>query len=135
MQLTIALPAGTTPAQAEARAEQFGREAQAMGGCGNAQATATRLGAELLSNDQAVARQLPTSLQQMLLGLSVGQATPAFGSQERISVLVLCGRDDPPPVSAPNPETIEREMTERRVAARAQRYLRDLRRDAVIDYR
>ncbi|HYI49407.1 MAG TPA: peptidylprolyl isomerase [Allosphingosinicella sp.] len=135
MQLTIALPAGTTPAQAEARAEQFGREAQAMGGCGNAQATATRLGAELLSNDQAVVRSLPNALQQMLLGLSVGQATPAFGSQERISVLVLCGRDDPAPVSAPNPVTIEREMTERRVAARAQRYLRDLRRDAVIDYR
>lgn len=135
MQLTIALPAGTTPAQAEARAEQFGREAQAMGGCANAQATATRLGAELLSNDQAVARQLPSALQQMLLGLSVGQATPAFGSQERISVLVLCGRDDPPAVPEPDFNTIQERINAQRVAARAQRYLRDLRRDAVIDYR
>ena len=72
----------------------------------------------------------------MLLDLSVGQATPAFGSPERISVLVLCGRDDPPPVNAPNFDTIyDRDQRSAGSPARAQRYLRDLRRDAVIDYR
>ncbi|HVQ08338.1 MAG TPA: peptidylprolyl isomerase [Allosphingosinicella sp.] len=135
LQMTVALPAGTTPAQAEARAEQLGREAQAIGGCGGAPAGAQRLGAELISNDQVVVRDLPPSLQQMLLNLSVGQATPAFGSPERVSVLILCGRDDPPPINAPNPDTIANDLNQRRVASRAQRYLRDLRRDAVIDYR
>jgi peptidyl-prolyl cis-trans isomerase SurA len=74
-------------------------------------------------------------LQQMLLNLSVGQATPPFGSPERLSVLVMCGRDDPPAATAPNAEEIGRQIEEARVNRRAQRYLRDLRRDAVVDYR
>jgi peptidyl-prolyl cis-trans isomerase SurA len=135
LQMTASLPAGTTPAQAEARAQELGRAAQAMGGCGGAPATAARLHAELISNDTVRVRELPPALQSMLLNLSVGQATPAFGSAERISVLILCGRDDPPAVNAPDFDRTYEEINRRRVAARAQRYLRDLRRDAVIDYR
>jgi len=135
MQMTMTLPAGTSPAQAEARAEQLGQAAQAMGGCGGAPATAQRIGAELISNDQARVRDLPPQLQAMLLNLAVGQSTPAFGSPERISVLVLCGRDDPPPVNAPSFDSVYSGINSQRVARRAQRYLRDLRRDAVIDYR
>jgi peptidyl-prolyl cis-trans isomerase SurA len=77
----------------------------------------------------------PTALQQTLLALSVGQASPPFGSAERVSVLVLCGRDDPQQAAAPNPEEIANNLEQERVGRRAQRYLRDLRRDAVIDYR
>jgi len=135
MQMSLTLPAGTTPAQAQARGQQFGTATQAMGGCGGAQAAAQTLGAELVANDQVRVRDLPPALQQMLLGLSIGQATPPFGSQERVSVLVLCGRDDPPSASAPDPAQIATQMEQERVNRRAQRYLRDLRRDAVVDYR
>jgi peptidyl-prolyl cis-trans isomerase SurA len=71
----------------------------------------------------------------MLLNLGVGQATQAFGSPERISVLVMCGREDPPEQAEPNAEAILTRIENERVAMRSQRYLRDLRRDAVIDYR
>jgi peptidyl-prolyl cis-trans isomerase SurA len=135
MQMIVALPQGTTPVQASARADELGRGARAMGGCGGALATARRLGAELVSNDQVRVRDLPPQLQPMLLNLGVGQATSVLGSPERISVLVLCGRDDPAPVEAPNPDSIYGEINQRRVDVRARRYLRDLRRDAVIDYR
>jgi peptidyl-prolyl cis-trans isomerase SurA len=135
MQMTLALPAGTPQAQAEARGRELGETSQRMGGCGGAQAAAQRLGAELISNDQVRVRDLPPALQQMLLNLAVGQATPPFGSQERISVLVMCGREDPPEQPAPNAETISDQIAQQRSAMRAQRYLRDLRRDAVIDYR
>jgi peptidyl-prolyl cis-trans isomerase SurA len=135
IQMSVALPAGATRAQAEERGRQLGAATQAMGGCGHAPATAQSLGAEVVANDQVRVRDLPPALQQMLLGLGVGQATQPFGSQERLSVLVLCGRDDPPPVAAPNPDQIANQMEEERVARRAQRYLRDLRRDAVVDYR
>jgi len=135
MQLTIVMPAGTTQAEAEVRGQQLGTATQAMGGCGRAQETATRIGAELVGNDQMRVRDLPPGLQQMLLGLGIGQASPPFGSSERVSVLVLCGRDDPPAADAPNPNTIAQAMEEERVNRRAQRYLRDLRRDAVVDYR
>jgi len=135
MQLSISMPAGTARAQAEARGQELGTATQAMGGCGRAQETATRIGAELVGNDQVRVRELPPGLQQMLLGLSVGQASAPFGTPERVSVLVLCGRDDPPAADAPNASTIAQAMEEERVARRAQRYLRDLRRDAVVDYR
>lgn len=135
MQLSIALAPGTPTAQAEARGQELGQAAQRMGGCGGAQATAQRIGAELISNDQVRVRELPPQLQQMLLALGVGQATQPFGSPERISVLVMCGREDPPEQTTPSQDQIYNQMTEQRVQRRAQRYLRDLRRDAVIDYR
>ena len=135
MQMSLVMPAGTTAAQAEVRGEELGQAAQRMAGCGNAGATAQRLGAELISNDQVRVRELPPQLQQMLLNLGVGQATQAFGSLERVSVLVLCGREDPPETVAPSADAINTQITEQRIQRRAQRYLRDLRRDAVIDYR
>jgi peptidyl-prolyl cis-trans isomerase SurA len=135
MQLSVALPAGTPAAQVEARGRQLGQTAQTMGGCGGAATTAQTIGAELISNDQVRVRELPPGLQQMLLALSVGQATQPFGSAERISVLVLCGRDDPEVASGPSYDQVYSQLNEQRVNRRAQRYLRDLRRDAVIDYR
>ena len=48
---------------------------------------------------------------------------------------MLCGRDDPAPEAAgPDRATILSQIEDDRINKRAQRYLRDLRRDAVIDY-
>jgi peptidyl-prolyl cis-trans isomerase SurA len=135
MQMSLTIPAGSTRAQIEARATQLGTTTQAMGGCGRSAEVAAGIGAEVVSNDQVRVRDLPPALQQMLLGLSVGQASPPFGSPERVSVLILCGRDDPAAANAPTFQQIETQMSEERINRRAQRYLRDLRRDAVIDYR
>jgi peptidyl-prolyl cis-trans isomerase SurA len=136
MQLSIAFPAGTTEQQARPALERFVQTSQSMGGCGGAQAAATQLGAEIVSNDQVRVRDLPPALQEMLLGLSVGQATRPFGTLDtRVSVLVLCGRDDPQDANAPTFEVLQRQMEDDRVNRRALRLLRDLRRDAVIDYR
>jgi peptidyl-prolyl cis-trans isomerase SurA len=135
MQMSIAMPAGTSEGQAQARAQQLAQATQSMGGCGNAAQTARTVGAELISNDQVRVRELPAALQQTLLGLGVGQASPPFGSAERISVLVLCGRDDPQQASGPSFDQVYTQLSEERVNRRAQRYLRDLRRDAVVDYR
>ncbi|MFM9852590.1 MAG: peptidylprolyl isomerase [Sphingomonadaceae bacterium] len=135
-QMSLAFAAGMTPAAAQAKATELGKATQAMGGCGKVEETAASMGAEVIDNDQVRVRDLPGALQDMLLGLQIGQATPPFGSQaEGVRVLVLCGRDDPPSASDPSPEKIRADMEEHRVNLRAQRYLRDLRRDAVIDYR
>ena len=135
MQMSIALPAGTPPPQVQARAAQLATATQAMGGCGRAAAVAQAQNAELITNDQIPVRELPPQLQQMLLGLNVGQVTPPFGTAERISVLVLCGRDDPEVAGVSSAADIEERLRQERVNRRAQRYLRDLRRDAVIEYR
>jgi peptidyl-prolyl cis-trans isomerase SurA len=56
----------------------------------------------VVANDQIKARDLPGALQETLLKLSVGEATPPFGSiEDGVRVLLLCGRDDPKVDPAP----------------------------------
>ena len=80
-------------------------------------------------------RDLPPALQEMMLPMQVGQATRPFGSiEEGVRVLVLCGRDEVDP-SAPSFDQVYAQLNEERINMRSRRYLRDLRRDAVIDFR
>lgn len=135
-QMTIAFPKGMTQAQAAPLIQDLLRTAQTMGGCGNAEQAAAKIGAEVVSSDQVAARDLPPALQEMLLKLNIGQATNPFGSlDEGVRVLVLCGRDDPVAGTGPTFDQVYAQLEEQRVNMRSRRYLRDLRRDAVVDYR
>jgi len=135
-QLSLAFAPNVTEAEATAKAEALARATQSMGGCGKADEVAKSMGAEVVDNDAVKVRDLPAPLQDMLLRLSIGQATQPFGSQkEGVRVLVLCGRDEARAASGPSPDQLRSQIEETRVNQRAQRYLRDLRRDAVVDYR
>jgi peptidyl-prolyl cis-trans isomerase SurA len=88
-----------------------------------------------VSNDQIKAANLPEQLRNILLNLQIGQATPPFGGiQEGVRVLMLCGRDDPKDSGAPTFAAVMDQIEQERVQKRAQRYLRDLRNDAYIEY-
>lgn len=135
-QLSLAFPKGISPAAARPKVEAFAAAVKTIQGCGTANDIAATVGADVVNNDQIRIRDLPPQLQDLMLGLQVGQATPAFGSlTDGVRALVLCGRDDPPAASGPSFEQIQSQMEQERVNRRAQRYLRDLRRDAVIEYR
>ena len=135
-QISIKFDAKTPEGEATGRASSLAKATQAMGGCGKAQEVAAQLGAELIDNDQVKIRDLPAPLQDTLLKMSVGEATPPFGSMtEGVRVLVLCGRDEAAAANGPSFDQIMSQMEEDRVNQRAQRYLRDLRRDAIVDYR
>jgi peptidyl-prolyl cis-trans isomerase SurA len=116
---------------------EFQSATQAMGGCGRADEVAARMGAEVATNDGIRLMDLPEALQQIMGDLSIGQATPPFGSlAEGLRVLVLCGRDDSMlQAKTPNFDEIYAQLNDERVNMRARRYLRDLRRDAIVDYR
>ena len=134
-QLSISFAPGTTEAQATAKAKSFAEAVRAARGCSTADAIAQQQGAEVVTNDQIKARDLPGPLQNLVLGMTLGEVTPPFGSiQDGVRVLMLCGRDDPKDATAPNFEQIQGQIEDERVNKRAQAYLRDLRRDAVIDY-
>jgi peptidyl-prolyl cis-trans isomerase SurA len=126
-----------TEAEARAQVAAFEAKTQAMGGCGRAEMVAKEMGAEVAANDSIRIKDLPPQLQDMLKKLSVGQATPPFGSaKDGVRVLVLCGRDDAPAAGkAPTFDEVYAQLNEERVGMRSRRYLRDLRRDAIIDYR
>lgn len=135
-QITVRFPKGTTEAQATAIAGQFATATQAIQGCGDVAKVAAAQNAEVADRDGLAIKDMPTSVQNILLPLQVGQVTRPFGSiEESVSVLVLCGRDDPPAPGAPSADQLKDSITEQRTNIRAQRILRDLRRDALVEYR
>ena len=134
-QIQMTFAPGTTQEQARAKLDGFVAGVQAMKGCGDADNAAAALGASVVTNDQIRVRSLPEQLQQMVLGLQVGQTTPPFGNiEEGARVLMLCGRDDPQMQGGPDFDTIMAQLEDERIDKRAQRYLRDLRNDAYIEY-
>lgn len=136
-QLSIGFKPGTSEADAKAQVAKFETQTQTMGGCGRAEIIGKELGAEVTSNDAIRIKDLPAPLQAMMKQLSIGKATPPFGSaRDGVRVLVLCGRDDAPAAAkSASFDDIYAQLNEERVTMRARRYLRDLRRDAIIDYR
>jgi peptidyl-prolyl cis-trans isomerase SurA len=135
-QVSITFPAGTSAAAAEPTLQKFATAAQNIGGCGGADKVAADFKGDVVQSDGVKLRDLPAALQDMMLPMQVGQATRPFGSiSEGVRVLVICGRDEEQSASAPNPDAVFAQLQEERVNLRARRYLRDLRRDAVIDYR
>jgi len=134
-QISLDFPEGLAEEEARTRANTFAEAVSQMRGCGDADPAAAAIGAEVISNDQIAIRALPEALQSALLELNVGQSTPPFGSlTEGVRVLMLCGRDDPEVAGGPNFDQLMAQIEDERVNRRAQRYLRDLRRDAVIEY-
>jgi peptidyl-prolyl cis-trans isomerase SurA len=134
-QVSINFPKGTSREAAEPVVARFAEAAKAVGGCGGADKMATDFHGEIVQQDQVKMRDLPPALQQLMLPMQVGQATQPFGSlTEGVRVLVICGRDESDP-SAPSYDQVYNQLNEQRLNSRAQRYLRDLRRDAVIEFR
>ncbi len=134
-QISINFPEGTTEAAANARIEEFANFVQTLRSCSDADSASALFGANVVANDGIQARQLPEQLQTILLNLQIGQPTPPFGSPEDgVRVLMLCGRDDPEDAGAPTFQSVMNSIEEERINKRAQRYLRDLRNDAYIQY-
>jgi len=105
-------------------------------GCGEVQKVAATLQAEVVDNDSVKIRDLPPQLQEMISGLSVGEATPPFGSPtDGVRTLVVCGREDGQASDLPGMEQMRSAMEQQKVNLRADHKLRDLRRDAIIEYR
>ncbi|MEM8724740.1 MAG: peptidylprolyl isomerase [Pseudomonadota bacterium] len=134
-QISISFDPEMEQAAAEARVEEFGTFIQNLRGCADAETAGARIGASVVSNDQIRARSLPEQLQGIILNLQIGQTTPPFGSvEEGVRVLMLCGREDPEQVGGPTFASVENQIEQDRINKRAQRYLRDLRNDAYIEY-
>jgi peptidyl-prolyl cis-trans isomerase SurA len=134
-QVSISFPKGTSREAAEPVVSRFADAAQHVGGCGGAEKIAADFHGEVVTSDQVKMRDLPPALQRLMLPMQVGQATQPFGSlDEGVRVLVICGRDEVDQ-SAPTYDDVYNQLNEERVNSRANRYLRDLRRDAVIEFR
>ncbi|WP_294094116.1 peptidylprolyl isomerase [Sphingomonas sp.] len=135
-QITVHFAKGTTEERATAIASEFATATQAIQGCGDVARVAAAQNAEVADRDGLVIKDMPPGIQNLLLPLQVGQVTRPFGAiDESVSVLVVCGRDDPPSANLPSEDQLKEGLEEQRTNIRAQRMLRDLRRDALVEYR
>jgi len=76
----------------------------------------------------------PAQFRETILALDVGEASPPVRTENGIHVFMVCERVQP---EAPDPDrrAIENSIGQARLSMLARRYLRDLRRDAVVDIR
>ncbi len=135
-QISMGFKPGITQAEATEKVAAFAKMTQGIKGCGDVAKTAAAFGAEVVDNNAVRVRDLPAQLQELMLALQIGESTPPFGSPtDGVRALVLCGRDDPKSAAMPSMEQVRSQMEQRGVNLRADHKLRDLRRDAVVEYR
>jgi len=79
-------------------------------------------------------RDLPPPLQVALKPLEAGQSTPELRFPGGFRVFIVCNVEEPV-VQTPTPAAIENQLNQRRLSMMARRYLRDLRRDAIVEYK
>ncbi len=134
-QLAFEFPAETSEKDFQAKANAFSAAVQEINGCGAADGIAANLGAAVVNRDGFRLGDLPLPLQQIMQTLSIGQATPAFGSKvDGVRAFVLCGRDALPAAVEVDAGRIRQDIEDKKTDKRAQLLLRDLRRDAIIEY-
>lgn len=134
-QIAINFSPETTEEEATPIVKQFSEDTQKIAGCGAADEMARKLNAEVVNRDGIRIRDLPGPLQEVMLNLQIGQSTPPYGSlADGVRVFVVCGRDLPEEAAEESFDEIMARLEDDRVNKRARIYLRDLRRDAIIEY-
>ena len=135
-QITVKFPAGTTQATATSRVAAFAQATKDIKGCGDVAKVAAQIDAEVVDSDSVSIRDLPPALQDIMIKMQVGQSTPPFGSAtDGVRALVMCGRDEAANGNLPRADQLQGQIEQQRVNLRAQQLLRDLRRDAIVEYR
>jgi len=103
--------------------------------CENLEDQGKRLGAKETGKLGTLAvSDLPLELHRPILDLDVGKASKPIKEANGYRVFIMCGKQDPV-VRAPDYDSVETNLSDQRVALIARRHLRDLRRDAIIDYK
>ncbi|WP_321391335.1 peptidylprolyl isomerase [Emcibacter sp.] len=104
-------------------------------GCADVSAKAAALDASS-SGELGTLRvgELPESMHQTLLETEVGKATKPLREEDGFRLMVICDRKVPE-INIPDYDAVQNNLTNQRVGLMARRHLRDLRRDAIIDYR
>lgn len=86
----------------------------------------------------ALADQAPTAISQparmLVMNAKVGQMTPPTLSASTVELYAVCGKHSMKGDSKQREET-EQKLVQQEMSIRAERFLRDVRQDAFIEYR
>ncbi len=79
--------------------------------------------------------QLPAEIRRVVINMKPSDVSKPILSKTDVRLLMVCERTDPKAAPLPSREQIRTRLLGTKLARMAQRYLRDLRRDAVIEFR
>lgn len=119
----------------EALEETITKAAANINSCENLADQGKTIGAsETASLGNLTISELPADLHAPLMALEPGQASPPMKEDTGFRVFVVCDKQDPE-IRMPDYDSVEGTLSQQRVGLIARRHLRDLRRDAIIDYK
>ncbi len=141
-QVTVALKQIFVPLKADADDDSIGSQmalartvAGTVRGCDDFEALAQEMGSDESGDlGRIKVSDTPAQFRETILALDVGEASQPVRTDTGIHVFMVCERVQP---EAPEPDrrAIENSIGQARLSMLARRYLRDLRRDAVVDIR
>lgn len=135
----ILVPLSTDASADKARRiwDQLEAAAKKVDGCNSLEGIAATIpGARVIDVGTKRLVDLELRDQQRVVSLVSGTAAgPIDRTNEGIDILVLCGHAEEQSIGVPTPSEVESRLFEQQLNMLSRRYLRDLRRDAVIDTR
>jgi len=136
-QLFFGLSSQPTQAELEKLVQTASNARRQLSGCGNLEQVASGY-ENAIAVDAETFRiaDLPPALQQVVLNLASGQSAMPVPSNRGVHVFIVCSRKDQTvEIVTPSREDVENRLYGQQLSMYAKRYIRDLRADAIIEYR
>lgn len=134
-QIFLGFPQGAEENVIVARIDAARNLSANVRGCDNFQAIIDDLDSEQSGDvGTIVLGDTSESLRAAISALKVGEVSPPVRGPNGVRVFMVCDRQEPQ-VKEPDRTTIENNIGQTRLSMLSRRYLRDLRRDAVVEYR
>lgn len=135
MQIVIDISADALPEEIESLRQLVGARVAQIAACDEVADAGKELNA---SNAGGLGKlklgELPFPIVNAVDGIEVGRASKVVVASQSMRVFIVCDRKEPE-VSLPDFDAVEQQLTRQRLSLLARRYMRDLRRDAIVDYK
>ena len=125
--LTVAFPAAVKDKRVAEFVDDFKT-------CRRAQVAAKKMNASVKRSGLQELRNLPANIARAVANLEAGGVTPLSKQDDATTVYIVCDRKDKLGIEISR-EQIADNIFSQRISIMARRHLRDLRRDAVVEYR
>lgn len=130
-QIILPLSSENTAAQKD-RAKQITTE---RSGCANLQPIAAKYGVQNHGDlGELRYKDLPENIRAKLSAAEVGEFAEPILQEDQILILAVCARNEPAS-QIPDERTVRNQLTQFRLSRLADRYLRDLRQAAIVEFR
>ncbi|MFQ5533876.1 MAG: peptidylprolyl isomerase [Sphingomonadales bacterium] len=135
MQISAPVSSDALPEEVAALKEVMEARTSSIEACQEAEAVGKELSAASAGSLGSLKLgELPANIVNAVETLEIGHASRAVVGEKSIRVFLVCDRQQPK-VEMPTFDFVEQQLTRQRLSLVARRYMRDLRRDAILDYK